>query len=215
MQQEWAAAHSPDADAEVRTRMAAAVAAAITYIRAAQDRANYLEALAVRAQTLGFPRGRSAAAEPAASARSGDPRRGHRRAALGADHRQPRRARQQRMDDLTEGATMPAKRTGRGSRYPQPDTAGPADTDDLDVRVLSAPPAASEPDPCTGTTIAAVVRPDQPALAGPLQLATDSRVETFLLTAPGGTVVEVTHDLGTGRRAYHWIDPTVLHPPAD
>jgi len=107
MQQEWAAAHAPDADAEVRTRMAAAVAAAITYIRAAQDRANYLEALAVRAQTLRFPRGRSAAAEPAASARSGDPRRGHRRAALGADHRQPRRARQQRMDDLTEGATCP------------------------------------------------------------------------------------------------------------
>jgi len=54
MQQEWAAAHSPDADAEVRTRMAAAVAAAITYIRAAQDRADYLQALAVRAQTLGF-----------------------------------------------------------------------------------------------------------------------------------------------------------------
>jgi hypothetical protein len=73
----------------------------------------------------------------------------------------------------------------------------------------------SEPDPCTGTTTGAVVRPDQPALAGPLQLATDPRVETFLLTAPGGTVVEVTHDLGTGRRAYHWIDPTVLHPPAD
>jgi len=54
MQQEWAAAHAPDADAEVRTRMAAAVAAAITYIRAAQDRANYLQALAVRAPTLGF-----------------------------------------------------------------------------------------------------------------------------------------------------------------
>jgi len=111
---------------------------------------------------------------------------------------------------------MPAKRTGRGSRYPQLDTAGSADTDDLDVGVLSAPPAASEPDPCTRTTIGAVPRPDQPTLlAGPLQLATDPRVETFVLTAPGGTVVEVTHDLDTGRRAYHWIDPTVLHPPAD
>jgi len=54
MQQEWAAAHAPDADAEVRTRMAAAVAAAITYIRAAQDHTSYLQALTVRAQTLGF-----------------------------------------------------------------------------------------------------------------------------------------------------------------
>lgn len=54
LQREWAAAHSPDADAEVRTRMAAAVTAAITYISAARDRANYLQALAVRARTLGF-----------------------------------------------------------------------------------------------------------------------------------------------------------------
>ena len=110
---------------------------------------------------------------------------------------------------------MPAKRTGRGSRYPQPDTAGSADTDDLDVRVLSAPPAASEPDPCTGTTIAAVVRPDQPALAGPLQLATRSACRDVLAHRSRGTVVEVTHDLDTGQRAYHWTDPTVLHPPAD
>jgi len=54
MQREWAAAHASDADADVRTRMAAAVAAAITYIRATQDRANYLQALAARAQALGF-----------------------------------------------------------------------------------------------------------------------------------------------------------------
>lgn len=54
MQEAWATAHAPAADAEVRALMAAAVDAAGVYLRAAGARRRELEDLTDRARSLGF-----------------------------------------------------------------------------------------------------------------------------------------------------------------
>lgn len=94
--------------------------------------------------------------------------------------------------------------------YPKPGLVGPADTDNPDVRVSSAPPTPTGRDLHTGTTITAVALPDRPAPPGPLQLASEPRTESYELVAPGGTVVEVTHNIDIGQRSYHWTDRTTL-----
>lgn len=54
MQAEYAAAHAPGADADVEAALASAVEAALAYVTAARDRAEYLHDVSLRAQALGF-----------------------------------------------------------------------------------------------------------------------------------------------------------------
>jgi len=70
-------------------------------------------------------------------------------------------------------------------------------------------PTATDPEPPYPKP-GLVALPDRPAPPGPLQLASEPRTESYELVAPGGTVVEVTHNIDTGQRSYHWTSRTTL-----